>query len=430
MCRYAMLPLSISMTRYSLFSLMRHALRGHQEWTPAWRTPDLASHYDVVIVGGGGHGLASAYYLANNHHVRNIAVLESGWLGGGNTGRNTTIIRSDYQLRASGELKELSLQLWETLSPALNFNLMVSQRGYVDLAHDDGELEHFLQRANAMRMRGVEVDIIDRAQLQRRVPMLDCSPDTRFPVVGALLQERGGTVRHDAVAWGFARAADANGVSIFQNCPVVGLDQTGGRVTGVKTPNGVIGADAVLISVAGRSSELAAMAGIELPLESINVQAFVSEPVKPVLDCVVNFNAGLAYISQTDKGELVLGGASDGYNSFARRGSFFRIENVVERAIAMFPSFSRLRLMRQWAGTADIPMDGNAIVGATPLDGLYLNAGWGYAGFKATPAVGYTLADTIAKGRVHPLLAPFSLDRFARGALIDDAGAGPYPYLH
>lgn len=416
--------------KYSLAGLARRALTGKPGWPRAWRRSEPKSRYDVVVIGGGGHGLATAYYLARNHGIHDVAVLESNWLGGGSTGRNTTIVRSDYFLEASGALKEFSLSLWETLSQELNYNIMVSQRGYIDLAHGDGELEHFTLRANAMGLRGTDARILDRPELAKRIPSLDLNPEARFPIVGGLLQERGGTVRHDAVAWSYARAASRLGVDIVEQCPVTGIGVDNGRVTSVATPKGAIAAGRIVFSVAGHSSRVAAMAGLELPLESVAIQAFVSEPVKPMLDVVVNFNAGMAYLSQTDKGELVLGGAIDPYNSYAGRGSFSRIEEVVARAITMFPPLSKMRLMRQWGGIADIPMDGNAIVGATPIDGLYLNAGWGYSGFKATPAVGWTLAETIAGDRPHRLLEPFSLDRFTSGQLIDDAGAGPAPHSH
>jgi sarcosine oxidase subunit beta len=417
-------------SRFSLFALARAAFSGRAAWPRQWRRAEPSGAYDIVIIGGGGHGLATAYYLARNHGLSRIAVVERGWIGGGNTGRNTTIIRSDYFLEASAALKEFALELWQGLSAELNYNLMVSQRGYVDLAHSDGELELFILRANAMHLRGSDAVILDRAQLGRRVPQLDLSEDARFPITGALLQERGGTVRHDAVAWSFARAASALGVDIIEHCPVTALDIAQNRVRAVETPAGRIAADKVVISVAGHSSTVAAMAGLTLPLESHAIQAFVTEPVKPAIDVVVNFNAGLAYLSQTDKGEIVLGGTIEPYNSYASRGSFVRIEETAARAIAMFPFLAKMRLMRQWGGIADISMDGNAIVGSTPIDGLFINAGWGYSGFKATPAVGWTLANTLARDTPHPLLEPFALDRFERGALIDDAGAGPRPYAH
>jgi len=416
--------------RYSFAGLIRHGLGRAPAWPPAWRKARPKASYDVIIIGGGGHGLATAYYLARNHGIRDVLVIERGWIGGGNTGRNTTIIRSDYLLEASARLKEFALKLWEGLSGELNYNLMVSQRGWVDLAHSDAELEAFTLRANAMRLRGTDARIIDRAELHRRVPVLDLDPDARFPVAGALVQERGGTARHDAVAWGFARGADALGVDIAEERSVTSIEVDKGKVTGVIANGERIAAGRVVISVAGHSSEVARMAGIELPLESGALQAFVSEPVKPVIDAVVSYNAGFSYVSQTDKGEVVIGGQPEGYNTYAARGSFVRIEEAARRAIAMFPFLTGMRLMRQWGGIIDVTMDGNAIVGPSPVEGLYLNAGWGYTGFKVTPAVGWTLAETLATGRPHDLLAPFGLDRFASGALIDDAGAGPYPYAH
>ncbi|MEM7172581.1 MAG: sarcosine oxidase subunit beta family protein [Pseudomonadota bacterium] len=415
---------------YSAWRLLHRGWGLGGAWKPAWSKADPKKHYEVVIVGGGGHGLATAYYLAKNHGLHDVLVLEAGWLGGGNTGRNTTIIRSDYFLEASGALKEFALELWEGLSQELNYNLMVSQRGYVDLAHSDGELEAFTLRANAMLLRGSDAAILDRQALKERVPPLNLDPKARFPIVGALLQERGGTLRHDAVAWAYARAASRLGVDIIEQCPVTGFEQSGNRIAAVTTAPGTIGADNVVVSVAGQSSQVAKMAGFRLPLQSIPVQAFVSEPVKPALDVVVNFNAGLAYVGQTDKGELVMGGATEGYPGYRAMGGQAAIEHTAARIIEMFPFTAKMRLMRQWGGIADIPMDGNAIMGATPVDNLTLNAGWGYAGFKATPAVGWTIAQTVAQGRAHPLIAPFALDRFESGALIDDAGAGPAPWLH
>ncbi|WP_166418287.1 sarcosine oxidase subunit beta family protein [Cochlodiniinecator piscidefendens] len=415
---------------YSGLSLLSHALTGNKRWPAILSTPDMRSSYDIVIIGAGGHGLATAHYLAANHGITNIAVIESGWIGGGNTARNTTIVRSDYLLNSSFGLKNFALKLWSDLTQDLNFNLMYEPRGYVDLAHSDGELEHFTLRANAMRLRGGDADILTGQALQERVPELDFSGDKRFEISGALVQESGGVVRHDAVAWGFARKASTAGVHIFQNCPATGFETEGGKITAVQTPQGRIACKQAFISVAGASSAVAGMAGINLPLNSINVQAFVTEPVKPALDAVVNYNAGLSYISQTDKGEFVLGGATDGYSSFARRGSFERIEDVLARAVQMFPFLTRLRLMRHWSGTADIPMDGNAIVGRTPIEGLMINAGWGYAGFKATPAVGWCMAELLATGKTPDLIAPFALERFETGAEQDDGGIGPYPWLH
>ena len=415
---------------YSVFSLACHALTGHRNWPAILSEPDMQRGYDVVIIGGGGHGLATAYYLAANHGITNVAVFESGWIGGGNTARNTAIVRSDYLLNASFEIKNYALKLWAELSQNLNFNLMYSPRGYVDLAHSDGELEHFTLRANAMNLRGAQAQILDRDALRARVPELALAIDDRFPVSGALLQEDGGIVRHDAVAWGFARKAAAAGIHIFQNCPITGFDIQGCKLRGVRTPKGDVACAQALFSVAGASAQVAELAGFELPLSPINVQAFVTEPVKPVLDTVVNYNVGLSYVSQTDKGELVLGGATDGYHSSACRGTFSSIEDTLARAVQMFPFLSRLRLMRHWSGTADIPMDGNAIIGATPIQGLRINAGWGYAGFKATPAVGHLMAEYLSSAQLPEMLAPFALERFETGALIDDAGIGPYPWLH
>jgi heterotetrameric sarcosine oxidase beta subunit len=416
--------------KYSAFSLAKQALTGHRNWPQIIAPVELKSSYDIVIIGAGGHGLSSAYYLAKNHGITNVLVIDSGWIGGGNTARNTTIVRSDYLLPASFELKHFALQLWDSLSQELNFNLMYSPRGYVDLAHSDGELEHFMLRANAMRLRGANVSILSRSQIRDKVPPISLRENTRFPISGALFQPEGGVVRHDAVAWGFARQASNYGIHIQQNCPATGFEIKNGKIAAVKTALGKVVAGKVLIAAAGASSRLAGEAGFQLPMEPINVQAFVSEPVKPILDCVVNYNAGLSYISQSDKGELVMGGATDGYLSTARRGSFARIEDSLARALQMFPFISKLRLLRHWSGTADIPMDGNAIVGSTPIENLFINCGWGYAGFKATPAVGWTLAQLLAENRTPDLLKPFALERFESGALIDDAGIGPYPWLH
>ena len=416
--------------RYSILTLATQALQKQQRWPQIIAPEKLKPHYDIIIVGAGGHGLATAYYLSHNHDINDVLVIDSGWIGGGNTARNTTIVRSDYLLPASFALKNFALQLWDSLSQALNFNLMYSPRGYLDLAHSDGELEHFMLRANAMCLGGASASILTNSQIAEKIPALNLDQQSRFPIRGALFQAEGGVVRHDAVAWGFARKSSEKGVHIQQNCAVNKLLTSNGRISGVSTHRGKISANSVLVAAAGGSERLMANAGVPLPMEPINVQAFVTEPIKPVLDHVVNYNAGLSYLSQSDKGELVMGGATDGYLSTARRGSFARLEDTMMRAAQIFPFISNLRLMRHWSGTADIPMDGNAIVGCTKIENLFVNCGWGYAGFKATPAVGWKLAELIADGKLPEMLKPFALSRFTDGALIDDAGIGPYPWLH
>ena len=416
--------------RYSILSLATQALRNHQHWPQIVAPGKLKSSYSIIIVGAGGHGLATAYYLSRNHGINDVLVIDSGWLGGGNTARNTTIVRSDYLLPASFTLKNFALELWDSLSQELNFNLMYSPRGYIDLAHSDGELEHFMLRANAMCLGGASASILTHRELAKKIPSLSLDQQARFPVSGALFQPKGGVVRHDAVAWGFARQASDSGIHIQQNCAVNSLQVDNGRISGVITKHGKISADRVLVAAAGGSKQLMASGGVRLPMQPINVQAFVTEPVKPVLDHVVNYNAGLSYIGQSDKGELVMGGATDGYLSTARRGSFANIENTLLRAAQMFPNLPNLRLMRHWSGTADIPMDGNAIVGKTEIEGLYVNCGWGYAGFKATPAVGWKLAELLSANQSPEMLKPFALSRFFDGRLIDDSGIGPYPWRH
>ncbi len=418
------------MSRYSLAALLRHGVTGHRGWKPAWRDPEPKAGYDAIIVGGGGHGLASAYYLAKNHGLNNIAVLEKGWLGGGNTGRNTTIIRSNYLLDANARFYEHSMKLWEGLSRDLNFNVMFSQRGVINLAHSKGQLEAFRRRGNAMRLNGIDGELLNRDAVAALVPGMDMSRNSRFPVEGGLLQPRGGTARHDAVAWGYARGADRRGVDIIQNCEVTGIrrDQTG--VTGVETSRGFIAGKRIGLAVAGHSTQLAAMAGVRLPIESHVLQAMVSEPVKPVLDTVVTFGAAHLYVSQSDKGELVMGGDIDGYNSFAQRGNLPVIEHVAACLLALFPHFSRLRILRSWGGVMDMTMDGSPIIGTTPVPGLFLNGGWCYGGFKATPASGWVFAHTMATGQPHALNADLNLDRFHQGRVLDEKGAGPYPWAH
>ena len=418
------------MNRYSLANLVRHGITGHGGWKAAWRDPEPKSSYDAIIVGGGGHGLASAYYLAKNHGMTNIAVLEKGWLGGGNTGRNTTIVRSNYLLDANAKFYEHGMKLWEGLSRDLNFNVMFSQRGVVNLAHSKGQLEIFRRRGNAMRLNGIDAELLDRDGAAAFVPGMDVSANARFPVEGGLLQRRGGTARHDAVAWGYARAADGRGVDIIQNCEVMGIRRDQNGVTGVETSRGFIASKRIGLAVAGHSTQLAAMAGVRLPIESHVLQAMVSEPVKPVLDTVVTFGAAHLYVSQSDKGELVMGGDIDGYNSFAQRGNLPVIEHVAACLVALFPQFSRLRILRTWGGIMDMTMDGSPIIGTTPVPGLFLNGGWCYGGFKATPASGWVFAHTIATGQPHALNADLNLDRFHTGRVLDEKGAGPFPWLH
>ena len=413
--------------KYSLFQLARNALSAHRRWPQAWRDPVPKPGYEVIIIGGGGHGLATAYYLAKVHGIRNIAVLEKGWLGGGNTGRNTTIIRSNYLLPANAHLYEHSLKLWEGLTQELDYNVMFSQRGVLNLAHSDAQRDAYVRRGNAMRLNGIDAEWLDLEQIRARVPLLDTSARARYPIVGGLLQGRAGVARHDAVAWGYARAADRLGVDIIQNCACTGLRVVGGNLVGVETSRGYIAAQRVGIAVAGNSSEVARMADLALPIESHLLQAFVSEPVKPVIDSVITYGAGHFYISQSDRGELVMGGDLDFYNSYAQRGNLPAIEEAVSSAIQLFPFVSRLRMMRHWGGVMDMSMDGSPIIGKTPVRNLYLNGGWCYGGFKATPGSGWVFAHTIANDAPHALNAAFSLERFARGELLDERGAGPHP---
>ena len=411
------------MSRYSIFSLARNAIDYHRDWPAAWRSPEPKAEYEVVIVGAGGHGLATAYYLAKEHGVRDIAVVEKGWLGGGNTGRNTTIIRSNYLWDESAAIYEKALQLYEGLSQDLNFNVMLSQRGVINLAHNLGDMRELSRRVNAIRLNGIDSEILTPAQIKALVPILDISPTARYPVLGASLQKRGGVARHDAVAWGYARAADALGVDIIQKCEVTALRRSRGRITAVETTRGTIKAKKVGLVAAGHSSVLAAMADIRLPIESHPLQALVSEPLKPVIDVVLMSNAVHVYISQSDKGELVIGAGIDGYISYTQRGGLHIIEEQLAAAIALCPSISRVRMMRQWGGIVDVCPDASPIVGKTPVKGLYVNGGWGTGGFKAIPGSGWAFAHTIARDEPHPLNAPFSLDRFVTGALVDEHGA-------
>ncbi len=384
----------------------------------------------MVIIGGGGHGLATAYYLAKLHGIANVAVLEKGWLGGGNTGRNTTIVRSNYMLPANAHLYEHSMKLWEGLSQDLNFNVMFSQRGVLNLYHSKAQADAFARRGNAMRLNGIDAVMLSRNEVRKMVPELDFSDRARFPINGGLLQLRGGTARHDAVAWGYARAADQRGVDIIQNCEVTGFVIEKGRVAGVETTRGKIAAGKVAMAVAGHSGQLARKAGLTLPIESHVLQAMVSEPLKPLLDTVVTFGAGHFYVSQSDKGGLVFGGDIDGYNSYAQRGNLPMLEHVVSAGVSMMPCLSRLRMLRSWGGIVDMSMDGSPIIGKTPIDGLYINGGWCYGGFKATPGSGWVYAHTIANDAPHRLNQAFTLERFANGRLIDERGAGANPALH
>ena len=415
--------------RYSAFRLIAEALRGNRGWTPAWRDAEPRASYEAVIVGGGGHGLATAYYLAKVHGMRDIAVLEKGWIGSGNVGRNTTIIRSNYLLPGNTPFYEWSLKLWEDLEQDINYNAMVSQRGVLNLHHNDAQRDANVRRGNAMRLQGVDAELLDARDLRRMLPFLDFD-NARFPIRGGLLQPRGGTVRHDAVAWGYARAADRLGVDIIQNCEVTGFRMQGGAVTGVETTRGPIAARKVGLACAGHSSRVAAMAGLRLPIESHVLQAFVTEGLKPVIPGVITFGAGHFYISQSDKGGLVFGGDIDGYNSYAQRGNLATVEDVCEGGMALMPMIGRARLLRSWGGVMDMSMDGSPIIDRTPLDGLYLNAGWCYGGFKATPGSGWCFAHLMARDEPHPVADAYRLDRFASGRVIDEKGQGPHPQRH
>ncbi len=414
---------------FSAFRVIREALTGHKGWRPLWRNPDPQPAYDYVIVGGGGHGLATAYYLARTFRQARIAVVEKGWLGSGNIGRNTTIIRSNYLLPGNEPFYEFSMKLWEGLEQEFNFNAMISQRGILNLFHSDAQRDAYRRRGNAMRLAGADAELLDADGVRAMAPFLNFD-NARFPIKGGLLQRRGGTARHDGVAWGYARGADLAGVDLIQNCEVTGFRIEGGRVQGVETSRGFIGAGKVGVAVAGSSSRVMAMAGMRLPIESHVLQAFVTEGLKPVIPGVITFGAGHFYVSQSDKGGLVFGGDPDGYNSYAQRGNLPVVEDVAESGMAVMPMIGRARLLRIWGGIMDMSMDGSPIIDRTPVDGLYLNGGWCYGGFKATPASGYAFAHLLATDTPHETARHYRLDRFARGHVIDEKGVGAQPNLH
>lgn len=409
------------MQKYSIFTLARNAANYHKDWGPAWRSPEPKSEYDIVIIGAGGHGLATAYYLAKRHNLTNVAVVEKGWLGGGNTGRNTTIIRSNYLQDESAAIYELSRSLYENLSQELNYNVMFSPRGLFMLCMTEHELRGFKRHAHANRLNGIESRMVSAEEVKRKIPIMNVSPNARYPLLGALYQPRGGTARHDAVAWGYARGADNLGVDIVQNCAVTGITRKAGKVTGIDTVKGHIKAKKVAIVTAGSTTLLGDMAGLQLPIESVTLQACVSEPIKPVLDVVIMAGTVHGYMSQSDKGELVIGGGADEYNNYSQRGSFPAIEHTITSLAELFPIIRRLKMLRQWAGIVDMTGDRSPIIGKTDVDGLYLNCGWGTGGFKSIPGSGLVFADTIANDRPHPIAEPFGLNRFAEGRLIDES---------
>jgi heterotetrameric sarcosine oxidase beta subunit len=415
--------------RYSGLRVLKEALTGHKGWKPAWRDVAPQAHYDYIVIGGGGHGLATAYYLARNHGAKRVAVLEKGWIGGGNVGRNTTIVRSNYLLDGNEPFYEHSLKLWEGLEQDINYNAMISQRGILNLVHSDAQRDAFTRRGNAMILNGADADLLSTETIQKRYPFLNVN-NARFPIKGGLAQHRGGTVRHDAVAWGYARAADQLGVDIIQNCEVTGFRIEAGKCLGVETNRGYIKGDKVASCVAGSSGRLMAKANMRLPIESHVLQAFVSEGLKPVLPGVITFGAGHFYCSQSDKGGLVFGGDLDGYNSYAQRGNLPVVEDVCEGAMAIFPMLGRVRLLRMWGGIMDMSMDGSPIIDHTHIESLYFNGGWCYGGFKATPASGWCYAHLLATDTPHEFATAFRFDRFAKGQMIDEKGMGNNPQLH
>ncbi|MDD9910354.1 MAG: sarcosine oxidase subunit beta family protein [Ahrensia sp.] len=412
------------MRNFNAFTLAREALRGHKGWGKQWRSPEPKKSYDVIIIGAGGHGLGTAYYLAKEHGITNVAVLEKGWLGGGNTGRNTTIIRSNYLYDESAGLYDHSVKLWETLSEELNYNVMFSQRGVMMLAHNVHDVQSAQRHIHANRLNGVDNEWLTPQQAKDYCPPLSISKSARYPVMGAALQRRGGVARHDAVAWGFARQASAMGVDIIQNCEVISIDRApSGEVTGVQTTKGPIGAKKVGVVAAGHTSVLMEMAGVRMPLESYPLQALVSEPVKPVFPCVVMSNAVHAYISQSDKGELVIGAGTDSYLSYSQTGSMHILQHTLDAIIELYPMFSRMKMLRTWGGIVDVTPDRSPILAKTPVPNLYVNCGWGTGGFKATPGSANVFAHTIARDEPHKINAGFTLERFRTGRLIDEAAA-------
>ena len=413
---------------YSVFSLLKHALKPDSPWGLAWEKPEPKTSYDVVIIGGGGHGLATAYYLAKNHGITNVAVLERSYIGSGNVGRNATLIRSNYVIDGNTQFFEHSMKLWEGLSHELNYNCMVSHRGQIVLGVGPVQMDVFARRGNIMRLNGIDAELLDRGEVQKLLPYLDYSKEARFPIWGGIHQPRAGTVRHDAVAWGYARAASQLGVHVIENCEVTAMVMDGGKITGVETTRGRINAGKVGIAVAGHTSHVAKMAGLKLPVESHILQAFVTEAVKPIVHHVVSWGAELFYLSQSDKGGLVFGGHIDGFNTYTQRGQLFKIKDVMECAVSLMPFMSRMRLLRHWGGIQDMTPDGAPFICRTPIRNLYLTGGWCYQGFKATPASGWTYAHTIANDEEHELNRCYSLDRFEKGGELDDYGIGNWTY--